>query len=362
MTIERLANKKLLGPTDFQATDPEFRIIGAFNPGAVRYGDEIVLMVRVAQAVNDAIVDGWLRSPRSRVVDGQVRYEVDRLPIHPDDDGDHRKPRLATGQRRLAFISHIELVRLAPDGYTVKEIVRTPQLFGSTEWEEYGVEDARITAIDGRFQISYVAVSDSMGVATALMSTSDFVDFERHGIIFPCENKDVVLWPERIGGRYHCHHRPVGAINIRKPAIVAASSPDLIDWGRNAFVLGCEDSGWRSSRIGAGTPPIRTAAGWLSIFHGVEKRQGDVLGTYTAGAMLNAFDDPSKVLAVSEVPFFRPEYDYEVAGYVKNVVFPTGAVQDLENPDRLHVYYGCADSVVAVATFSVEAILASLSS
>jgi predicted GH43/DUF377 family glycosyl hydrolase len=358
---KRLANKRLVGPEDFEPTSDEFRIIGAFNPGAVRFGDDIILLVRVVQAVNDAIDSGWLRSPRSLVVDGEVHYEIDRLEIAGRDGAaDHRKPQLVSGHRRLAFVSHIELVRLAADGYTIKEIVRSPQLFGRTDYEEYGVEDPRITEVDGRFYITYVSVSDAMGVATSLMSTTDFVNFERHGVIFPCENKDVVLFPERIGGRVHCHHRPVGAINIRKLAITAGSSPDLIDWGRHHRVLGCEATGWRSSRIGAGTPPIKTEAGWLSIIHGVEKLGDDAVGTYTAGAMLNPLDNPSRVLAVSQKAFFKSENDYEIDGYVKNVVFPTGAVRDLEDPDRLHVYYGCADSVVAVATYSIEAILKSL--
>ena len=359
--LKRLSSGLLVTPADFSPTDARFRILGVFNPGAARLGDEVVLLVRVAQACTRK-EDGWLHSPRSAVKDGRIHYDIDRLEIHPDDDGDYRKPLVVGGHRRLAFISHLEMVRLAPDGYTVKGIVRLDDLFGRTPWEEYGVEDPRITKIGDTYYVTYVSVSSDMGVATSLMSTRDFREFSRHGVIFPCENKDVVLFPERVRGVYWALHRPVGHIDIRPLAILAASSPDLIHWGGHAFVLGCAESpGWYSKRIGAGTPPVKTPEGWLSIFHGVRERHaGDPIGEYSSGAMLTALDEPARLVAFSEEPFFRAEEDYESEGYVKNVVFPTGAVRDLEDPDRLHVYYGCADSRVAVATFSIEEILASL--
>ncbi len=244
--VKRLASRLLLTPDDFRPTDPRFRSLGAFNPGACRLpGGEIVLLVRVAQAVRET-EDGWVNSPRSIAADdGSISYEIDRLEIHPDDDGDFRKPLTVSGHRRLAFISHLELVRLAPDGCEVREIVRLDDLFGRTAWEEYGVEDPRITQIGDTWWITYVGVSSRMGVATQLISTRDFRTFERKGVILPCENKDAVLFPEKSGGRYHMFHRPVGAIGIRDLAIIAAKSPDLIHWGGHEYVLGCAaEAGW----------------------------------------------------------------------------------------------------------------------
>jgi len=372
--VKRLSSKKLLAPSDFSPTADGFEILGVFNPGAARmgadrgdsedhggHGNEIVLLVRVAQS-SVTKEDGWLHSPRSVLAGGGIRYEIDRLEIHPDDDGDYRKPLTMSGHRRLAFISHLELIRLSPDGYEVREIVRHDELFGRTAWEEYGVEDPRITRIEGTYWITYVGVSEQMGVATQLMSTKDFRSFERHGVILPCENKDAVLFPEKVAGSYRMYHRPVGAIGIRDLAILTATSPDLLHWGGHAYVLGSSaDPGWYSRRIGAGTPPVRTGEGWLSIFHGVELRgPGDKIGVYTAGAMLTALEEPAKVIALSEEPFFKAEEEFEVSGYVRDVVFPTGIVRDLEDPDRLHVYYGCADSCVAVTTFSEREILSSL--
>lgn len=360
--VKRLDSRLLLKPSDFSPTDDRFEILGVFNPGAARAEDGIVLLVRVTQKVKAPGREGWLHSPRSRKIDGAVRYQIDALEISPDDSGDFRKPLLTSGHRRLAFISHLELVRLSRDGYRVREIVRNDQLLAIHPWEEYGVEDPRITPLDGRYQITCVTVSEAMGVCTSLMSTVDFESYHRHGPIFPCENKDVVLFPEKIGGRYHAFHRPVGRINIRPLAILSASSPDLRDWGRHDHVLSCSDSpGWYSARIGAGTPPIRTKAGWLTIFHGVRHRYpGDPTGEYSAGAMLTAEEAPATVTGISEQPFFLAETDYERVGYVSDVVFPTGIVRDHADDDVIHVYYGCADACVAVASFSIDAILASL--
>ena len=359
--VKRLNHKLLVTPPDFSPTHPDFKVIGVFNPGAARLGDEIILMVRVAQA--STLEDpGWFHSPRSSVEDGKLHYGVDRLRIHPDDRGkDHRKPLLEGGRRRLAFVSHLELVRVSADGYTVREIVRHDQLFGRTPWEEYGVEDPRITQIGDTYYITYVSVSRGMGVCTSLMTTRDFITFERCGVLFPCENKDVVLFPEKVNGFYYAYHRPVGHIEIQDLAIVSATSPDLVHWGRHTHVLGCAAEGWYSKRIGAGPPPIKTAEGWLTIFHGVrEQFPGDPIGEYTAGAMLTPLNEPERPIALSEQPFFRAEEEHEVSGYVKNVVFPSGTVRDLDDADKLHVYYGCADSSVAVTTFSIRDILTSL--
>ncbi len=371
---KRLSSRLLLGPADFRPTADGLEVIGVFNPGAARVGDEVVLLVRVAQG-STRKEPGWVHSPRStfetphaartvseRCAVGEVRYHVDRLEIHPDDDGDHRKPLTVTGHRRLAFISHLELVRLSRDGYEVKAVERLDALFGRTPSEEYGVEDARITRMGDEYLITYVSVSSTMGVATSLMTTRDFKSYERRGVIFATENKDVVIFPERVEGSYVAFHRPVENINIRPLAIMAAESPDLIHWGRHRHVLGCTpEPGWYSKRIGAGPPPVLTDEGWLTIFHGVrERHRGDPIGEYSAGALLTALEGPWRPVAVSAEPFLYPEKEYEVSGYVGDVVFPTGAVADADDPDRLHVYYGCADSSVAVATFSTKEIIGSL--
>ena len=128
-----------------------------------------------------------------------------------------------------------------------------------------------------------------------------------------------------------------------------ARSPDLIHWGAHA-PLAVSGGEWQSGRVGAGPPPVRVPDGWLEIYHGNRHptRPGEV-GAYYAGAILLDPDDPARVLRRSPEPFFVPEADFEVAGFVPNVVFPTGVVQDGE---ALLVYYGAADAFTAVAEFS----------
>jgi len=359
--IRPRSRKLLLAPADFTPTDERLEVIGVFNPGAVRFGDEIILLVRVAQAPREKR-EGWLLSPRGWFRGGQPSYAIDRFRVDREAARDHRKPLVGLRERRLAFVSHLELVRLSSDGYSVKELVRKEELVGQSSDEEYGIEDPRITRLDDQFCISYVAVSRARGVCTCLMTTSDFQHFSRRSVMFPAENKDVVLYPERFDGLAVALHRPVPNAAFGPLAIWIASSPDLKHWGGHRPILHCADApGWYSSRIGAGTPPVRTRAGWLSIFHGVQRASGeDGVGLYSAGAMVTALDAPGHVLAVSEEPFLLPEEDHERLGYVDNVVFPTGIVRDAGDEDKLHVYYGCADTCVAVRTYSTSDILASL--
>jgi predicted GH43/DUF377 family glycosyl hydrolase len=220
------------------------------------------------------------------------------------------------------------------------------------EYEEFGVEDPRLVQIEDTFYFTYVAVSRH-GAATALASTRDFESFERHGIIFPPENKDVVLFPEKIQADYYALHRPNGATPFTKPEMWLARSPDLVHWGKNEHFLGSNDS-WDIGRIGAGTPPLRTDEGWLEIYHGNSRRQEDGgIGAYCGGIVLMDVENPLRILGRSG-QVFGPQTDYECRGFVPNVVFPTGLIQQKEN---LLVYYGAADTCTAVVEFSLNEVL-----
>ncbi|HUR53596.1 MAG TPA: hypothetical protein VMZ71_05675, partial [Gemmataceae bacterium] len=198
-----------------------------------------------------------------------------------------------------------------------------------------------------RYYFTYVAGSRH-GPATALASTSDFRTFERHGVIFCPENKDVVLFPEPIGGTFAALHRPVCGQPFTRPEMWVARSPDLIHWGSHT-PLPLTGGDWQSGRVGAGPPPIRVPEGWVAIYHGNRQptRPGDV-GEYVAGALLLDAADPTRVLRQSAEPFLRPEASFEVSGFVPNVVFPTGVVPDGET---LLVYCGSADAVTSVVEF-----------
>lgn len=178
---------------------------------------------------------------------------------------------------RLTFISHLR-VFYSRGGRTLEERSGA-WLEPDGPYEEFGVEDPRITLIGNTYYITYIAVSRH-GVSTALASTRDFKSFQRHGIIFSPENKDVMLFPETIGGLYHALHRPNGATAFTKPEMWLATSPALLHWGRHERLLGGGED-WDLGRIGGGAPPIKTDAGWLEFYHGNSKREAQKnVGTY----------------------------------------------------------------------------------
>jgi predicted GH43/DUF377 family glycosyl hydrolase len=351
MTARRLATRRLLGPEDLPPSREDFEVVGAFNPGAVRVGDEVVLLVRVAERPRERR-PGFTALPRWDPADGLT---VDWIPDAELDPVDPRVVRRkADGLVRLTFISHLRVVRCG-DGRVVREVTGVA-LRPHSALEEFGVEDPRITPIDGRFWVTYVAVSRH-GPATALAWTEDFREFERCGVIFCPENKDVVLFPELLGGGYGAMHRPVCGTPFTRPEMWVASSRDLIHWGGHT-PLSVPGGDWQSGRVGAGTPPLRVAGGWLEIYHGNSRpaRPGEV-GAYFGAALLLDADDPTRVIRHSAGPFLRPETEFERDGFVPDVVFPTGAVRD---GGTLLVYYGAADTSTAVAEFSERDLLEDL--
>jgi predicted GH43/DUF377 family glycosyl hydrolase len=355
MTVPRLSTRLLLRPQDVPASRDDFEVVGVFNPGAVRVGDEVVLLVRVAERPRERR-PGLTGLPRWGPAGALMIDWVHDAELEPVDPRVVR--RKADGLVRLTFTSHLRVVRCG-DGRAVREITAVtfrPQ----GEIEEYGVEDPRITPIGGSgYYFTYVAVSRH-GPATALAFTADFHSFERYGVIFCPENKDVVLFPETLGGAeafsgsWAALHRPVCGTPFTRPEMWVAGSADLQEWGWHR-PLSAGGGSWQSGRVGAGAPPIRVPGGWLAIYHGNQQptRPGEV-GIYYGGALLLDPDDPARVLRRIAEPFFRPETDFEVSGFVPNVVFPTGAVQDR---DRLLVYYGAADAVTAVAEYSLANLL-----
>lgn len=263
-------------------------------------------------------------------------------------------------------------------------------------YEKWACEDPRITEIDGRFLITYTAFSEPplklITPRTALVSTTDFITFERHGIITPdlADEKDVVLFPEKIDGKYVMLHRPhnwtkndvdeqEGKLYQKektterplkekpgyfpeKPSIWIAYSDNLEDWYGHKVVMEPEED-WESVKIGAGPPPIKTDKGWLLIYHGVsellnstfKKYDGEIYDkVYKAGAALLDLKDPSKLIARSKTPILEPKEDYEIYGDVPNVVFPEGMI--VVN-NELYVYYGAADKRICLATCKLDDIV-----
>jgi len=332
--IQRLATHLLLRPEDVPASQEDWEVIGTFNPGAIRYGDHVVLLIRVAERPRERRA-GWISLPRWSVEHG---FMIDWM---REEEWEYLDPRVvrrrADGLVRLTFVSHLR-VAFSCDGKTIDRI-GSPAILPEYMDEEYGIEDPRITALDGRYYITYVAVSRH-GAATALASTTDFAQFDRHGVIFCPENKDVVLFPQRIDNDYVALHRPVGGTPFSPPQMWIARSPDLVHWGRHRYLYGGMRH-FETGRVGAGTPPVLTDQGWLEIYHGnLRPSVAGQIGDYVGGLMLLAKDQPERILATGSHPILVPETRFEREGFVANVVFPTGVVSQ---GDRLLVYYGASD-------------------
>jgi len=266
------------------------------------------------------------------------------------DARDNRVVKLANGHVLLTSISHLRLAR-SRDGrkFTVDA---APTMFPAVPYERYGMEDPRITRLGGRWWINYSAISEA-GVVTALASTSDWKEFRRDGIMFAPTDKDVCVFPRKIGGRYVCRHRP-WAEGLGVPAVWTAYSKDLIHWGEHRFTMGPRAGHWDDERVGCGPPPIRTDKGWLEIYHGADRK-----GCYRLGAMLSDLRDPARVIARSRKAILQPEAEYETHGIYAPCVFCNGMIA--ERDGMLRVYYGAADTVVACAETSVDELLQVLS-
>ncbi len=216
-----------------------------------------------------------------------------------------------------------------------------------SEYEEYGVEDPRITLLEGAYYITYSAYSRH-GVRTGLAKTLDFKSLERIAFITQADYRNTVLFPEKINGRYARLDRPHS--DITPWSIWISYSPDLRHWGDSKLLIKPTAYHWDESKIGPGGPPIRTDKGWLNIYHGVfPTMDGHV---YRLGVALHKLDDPSVVLGVSDRWILQPEDQWELVGYVHNVVFTCGAVP--EDDGTLKLYWGAADKVICAGTAVID--------
>jgi len=253
------------------------------------------------------------------------------------------------GQQGYSFFA----MARSDDGYNFT-VDPEPCMRPSTEepwavWEENGIEDPRMTLVDGTYYAVYTACG-RYGHRIALARTEDFVNYERMGMISGPGNKDGVLFPEKINGMFARLDRPIGG---GVGAIWISYSPDLINWGRSEVVFGPRPRCWDSYRIGASVPPIRTEHGWLEIYHGVKMTSAGPI--YRAGAAMLDFDNPARVLNRCLPPLLSPREDYERIGDVGNVVFACGAI--IEDDGMVKVYYGAADTSICVATAHIDEIV-----
>lgn len=347
--VSQAPRQLLIRPQDVTPSRDDLEVIGAFNPGVAEHAGEVVLMVRVAERPRERR-EGFTALPRWEAGHVVVEWRA-------DDELEPLDPRVvrskADGLLRLTFTSHLRVMR-SRDGLAIHES-DVSRFLPRESWEAFGVEDPRIVRIEDRYWITYVAVSRH-GAATALASTQDFLAFDRHGIIFCPENKDVILFPNTIGGQFVALHRPAPAHPFSRPEIWLARSPDLLHWGDPAPLYG-GTADWETDRVGGGAPPLQTEAGWLEIYHASRKSSvAGQVGAYAAGALLLDLDDPRRVVGRTPRPLWEPDAAYEVSGFVPRVAFPTGL---LATGDCLRVYCGAADTNTAVAELALHEVLSS---
>ena len=343
---KRFPQNPLLQPTDICPSVPGMKIECLLNPGVFRYEGKTWLLLRVAE--------------RPEQKPGKISFPVldhdGKLDILEFDNSDPQlvlsDPRVISyaGQGYLTTMSHLRLA-VSEDGVHFREPVPNPPLLGRGDLESYGIEDCRVVQIGDTYYLTFTQVSPH-GVGVGLRSTTDWREFRSHGMILPPHNKDCAIFDDKIGGKYYALHRPSSPV-LGGNYIWIAESPDLVHWGNHRCIAHSRNGMWDSVRVGAGAAPIRTAEGWLEIYHGATANPT----RYCLGALLLDLHEPWKVLARSNDPIMEPFASYEQVGFFGNVVFTNG---HLVNGDEVTIYYGASDSVICGARFSIREILQTL--
>ncbi len=280
----------------------------------------------------------------------------------PGDDGRIHLLYRAVGFDGLSRFGYAE----TRDGVTISARPELPIYEGDIDdpYARLGVEDPRITRLEGRYYITYTLASlyrvgtplriqneqAPSRVRAAMLATHDFRQFEAFGHILPdLDTKDVVLFPEQVAGRYVLLHRVYPDIHI-------AFSHDLRHWMGHQMIMRPRPGTWEGERVGAGNPPLKTELGWLTFYHANEffQREGNKK-RYRIGLMMLDLEHPERVIYRHPDPVLEPETPYERTGAVNDVVFVCGAV---ERDGLYYLYYGAGDGVSAVATVPVDEVLA----
>ncbi|HEY0944713.1 MAG TPA: glycoside hydrolase family 130 protein [Opitutaceae bacterium] len=227
--------------------------------------------------------------------------------------------------------------------------------------------DPRITIVGGRPLLCFAA-DTAHGICGVIAETDDFESFRFLSISAP-DNRNLVLFPERIGGDYVRLERPFPVYMRENPEafpIWLSRSADLKAWGGHRPVLGADELPYANNKIGPAAPPIRTRAGWLTPIHAVRKDETRRLQgweargwykTYFAGLALLDRADPSRVVGLMRTPLLEPVADYEREGFRGSVIFPCGMIHD-EASGEVRLYYGAADTAIALATGHVDDLVA----
>ncbi len=311
----------ILTRQDIPALPPAFTDVSSvFNPGAIRFQDRDLLLLRV-----------------------QNRARETAIMVAESQDGRHFSVR----PQLVHFQGLKEMVAQQRPGETI-----------------YHIYDPRITRIGEFFYVMF-AMDMDYGCGLGLAQTTDFKNFNCISVSIDEDIRNGVLFPEKVGGRYLRLDRPNHSrLNngvTSGDTIWLSESPDLVSWQPVKPVIHGRWHFW-DERIGAGPPPVKTAAGWLLVYHGVATHFSSC-NIYQAGVVLLDLDDPSIVKGRCRYNILEPRELYELTGQVPNVVFPSGMIVDGEaagnaRPEsQVRIYYGAADTVVGLATTTIQELL-----
>lgn len=285
---------------------------------------------------------------------GVTKYNGKYVMTFRNDYGDFDKHRLDGTNIGLAF---------SDDGINWQ--VSPKPCFALEDAEIKRAYDPRLTVIDGECYMCF-AVDTLHGLRGGIAKTSDFDKFEVLSMSLP-DNRNMVLFPEKINGKYVRLERPMPVYSRRHRDtfdIWCSDSPDLAYWGNHKLVAGVENVPFANDKIGPAAPPIKTEKGWLTTFHAVElepergKNGWEDRWTkiYRAGIMLLDLNDPSKVIGMSKEPLIVCDKDYEEKdGFRKSVIFPGGMIK--EDNGEVKIYYGASDTVECMCTADVDDLL-----
>jgi beta-1,2-mannobiose phosphorylase / 1,2-beta-oligomannan phosphorylase len=317
--------------------DAETYVLGAFNPGMTRLPNgNLLLMVRVAEALRTPSRGGHVHAIRW----SGGAYSLDAWPLNLVDTSDPRKFMVSGGPWKvmaLTSLSWLLPVEMSPDGLDVVAVHYERAIVPQASYQCYGVEDARISRVGGRWLMTTCSVSPERH-ATTLYTSDDALDWRLEGIVLDHQNKDMLIFEGLIDGRYWAQTRPLGDLYFAYPpgaewragpSINLASSPDALHWKP------CDRPGLRphaatvaTARMGGGTPPILTERGWLSLWHGVEP--SGAVGVYRTYWTILDRDDPTVTVATEHAPLLEPApaltAPLEALMYLRDVVFTTGIV------------------------------------
>src|SRR5467141_276491 len=252
-------------------------------------------------------------------------------------------------------LSHLCVARSA-NGVDGWQIDREPTFIPDVERfpeELWGVEDPRITYMPElqQYAVAYTSYSRG-GPGVSLALTKDFRVFEKLGVVMSPDDKDAALLPRRINGFWALIHRPMTPLGAH---IWISYSPDLRHWGNHKLMLEARRGAWwDANKIGMSPPPIETSRGWLMIYHGVRRTPSSSI--YRLGLALFDLEQPEKCLIRGDSWMFAPEAEYERHGDVQDVVFPCGYTVAADG-DTINLYYGAADSSIALAHGSIRSLL-----